>query len=89
VIPVRRWPLFAVLVLCVGSARWLPWARWFIACAGGVELVACLLLGEWWWALLMGVVLPVGVVSAWAAERAALEIRQLLLEMRREGGETS
>ena len=78
-IPVRRWPLYAALVLGVKSGPWMPLIRWTTAPVAVFDAVVCVLLGAWWWAVVFGLLGVAAVASSYPAQRAsALLCRELL-----------
>jgi len=78
VIPVRRWPLFAMLLLGVKSGPWMPLIRWTAVPVAVFDAVVCVLLGAWWWAVVCGLLGVVAVCSYPAQRASALSCRELL-----------
>ena len=85
-IPVRRWPLFVLLVLCVKAGPWAPFLRWVVAPTALFDVVMCGLLGRWWWAVVFAVLAVAVVACSFPMQRASAQLREGLLEIRREGG---
>lgn len=91
-IPVRRWPLFLLLLVALKTGPWMPALRWAIAVLGLFDASVCLLLGYWWPAAAFAALGVGGFAASFPAGRASLELRGELVAIRdagRLGGEAS
>ncbi len=81
-IPVRRWPLFAALLLTLTADRWMPFARWALIVPGVLDVAGGVWLGWWWMVAAVCVVLPASVWCTFVAQRSSRELGRELRAMR-------
>lgn len=81
-IPVRRWPLFAVFVVALYVGRWMPWARWVLVLVGVFDVTACSLAGEWWAVAVSAGACAAGVWVSFPAERGSRALEREIRALR-------